>query len=399
MALPHRPRRAYDKNLTAGHSQVRFLHVFPSYHHGGAELRVTNTINAMGPGVGHAILSINGQTDAKSRLDEKCGVQVFHAPPKRSPLRFPRDLWSMIREISPEVLLTYNWGATDAIIGARIAGFCPVIHNECGLSNEIDGKVWRRHMARRLLLSKCYRTVVTAQSLYEIVRDKFRVPANKIAYIKTGVDTTRFKPTVNTALRAEMQSHEGVVIGYVGSLRPSKNVPRILRAFAATRRPVDRLAIFGSGPEEHSLRQLGNDLGLGESIRFFGHFDDVTKAYSAIDVYATASRSEAASNSLLEAMASGLPALSTDIADNKVLLAPENRTFVFDDADETGFVDGMRLLLRDANVRKNLGNRNRQQAIAEYPLERMFREYAELWNTAATLSNAPKRKLASQIDS
>lgn len=354
----------------------------------------------MGPGAGHAILSINGHTGAKSQLDERCGVQVFQAPPKRNVLRFPRDLWSMIREIGPEVLLTYNWGATDAIIGARIARFFPVIHNECGLSNEIDGKAWRRHLARRVLLSKCYRTVVTAQTLYDITRNKFGVPAEKIAYIRTGVDSTKFRPVVNSALRAELGVDKGgVIVGYVGSLRPSKNISRLLRAFSATRRPCDRLAIFGSGPEESSLRELSNELQLADSIRFLGHFDNVSEAYGAIDVYATASRSEAASNSLLESMASGLPALSTNVADNKLLLAAENRRFVFDDCDEAGYIDGMSTLLRDAGIRKQLGQCNRERVVTEYPLDRMFREYADLWNTAASLAKRPQPKFVPQIDS
>ena len=353
----------------------------------------------MGPDQGHAILSINGRTDARSRLDPECGVEIFQAPKKRSSLRFPRDLWSLIREISPRVLLTYNWGATDAIIGARAARFFPVVHNECGLSNEIDGKAWRRRVARRLLLPGCYRTVVTAKALYDIARESFGVPVDKIVYIKTGVDTERFHPHVNTTLRTRLlgeSNDAGVIVGYVGSLRPSKNVARLLRTFAAVRRPDDRFAIFGGGPEESALKELSSALNLGTSVHFCGHFDDVSQAYAAMDVAATASRSEAASNSLLESMASGLPVLSTDIADNRLLLAPENRAFVFDDPDESGFVEGMRRLINEPETRQRLGDVNRERVVREYPLDRMFREYADLWNTAASLSNDSHKDLVSQ---
>ncbi len=71
-----------------------------------------------------------------------------------------------------------------------------------------------------------------------------------------------------------------------------------------------------------------------------GHFEDVVPVYGSFDIYVTTSKSEAASNSLLESMASGLPTVSTDIADNKLLLSEENRRFVYAHADLDGYAKG-----------------------------------------------------------
>lgn len=352
---------------------------------GGAELRISSTINYMGPGAGHAILSIDGSSGARYRLDPACEVQFFAGPPKRNPIQFIRDLRRQIRELDPCVLLTYNWGATDAVIAARLDGRGPVIHNECGLSNEFDGRGRRRALARRIILSKVYRTVVVSETLRRLAIERFHLPPEKVRFIKTGVDIQRFRPGRNEELRAQIgPGPNGLVFGYMGTLKPTKNPGMLIRAFAAMERdPGDRLALFGDGPLRGELEVLARDLGVAGRVRFMGHFQDVSVCYPAIDVYVSASRSEQASNSLMEAMATGLPAVVTDIADNKILLADEQRPFILEMTDERGFTAAMRRLARDEGVRLHLGALNRRRCETELSLERMFREYSSLWEEAA----------------
>jgi L-malate glycosyltransferase len=364
---------------------IRYLHIFPEYGRGGAELRISRTINAMGPHACHTILSINGRTSAATQLDSQGQTKVVVGPPKNGFLRYPFRLWSTIRQLNPSVILTYNWGATDAVLAARFARFRPVIHNECGLSVDRDGKGWRRRWLRRMLLPSCYRVVVTSKTLNDLALQQYGVPQSKLVYIKTGVDTTRFSPGHNQELRYRTSSgcQDSVVFGYIGSLRPSKNVAMILQAFARVHSATDRLAIFGDGPERQNLESLACDLGIRSAVYFHGYMDTPEEAFRAIDVNVTASRSEAASNSLLEAMASGLPVVSTDIADNKLLLSESNRPFVYSLDDLTNFAAGMKAMSSNLELRQRLGVINRERACGEYPVERMHREYIELWQQAA----------------
>ncbi|WP_186776123.1 glycosyltransferase [Rubripirellula reticaptiva] len=369
---------------------VRYLHVFPEFNRGGAEIRISKTINAMGPGQGHAILSISGGADAADILDSECAVRVMAGPPKRGAIQFPFDLWKCIRSINPKVILTYNWGATDAVLAAKIARFRPVIHNECGLSADVDGKGWRRRVARRLLLPSCHKVVVTSFTLYELAIEKYGVPKDRIEFIKTGVSTERFFPGDNDSLRNRVTENGGdcVVFGYVGSLRPSKNGAMLLRAFAAAKPAMvsrTRLAFFGDGPERDRLTTLAKELGVADSVYFHGYVADPENAFRAIDVNVTTSKSEAASNSLLEAMASGLPVVSTDIADNRRMLSPENRPFVFSHDDNTGYASALETMANDATLRCRLGEINREHVCNEYPIDRMYREFAKLWTDAASL--------------
>ncbi len=366
-----------------GSEPVVYLHVFASYNPGGAELRITNIINHAGPGAGHAILSLNGEAKAAYKLDPATGSRVFAGPPRTNALKWPLAVWKKIKQIKPKVLITYNWGATDAIIGARLNRFQPVIHNECGLSNEIDGKIWRRRFVRRLILPKCHQTVVTSAMMYDLAVSSFRVPKSKIAYIKTGVDSDRFMPRSNPQLRGQIASNPSAVIfGYVGSLRPSKNVPMLVKAFAKIWQPNYYLALFGQGSEKASLENLASELGVRDAIKFMGHFEDVAQVYGSFDVYVTTSKSEAASNSLLESMAAGLPAVSTDIADNKLLLSDDNRRFVYAHADLDGYANGLGTVASSLELRDELGRLNRERVVVEYPLPKMVQEYLQLWKLA-----------------
>lgn len=367
-------------------SPVQFLHVFPGFDVGGAELRVARTINHIGQRHKHAILSINGTSQAAAYLRYDLQVPIYKAPRKSGWVRFPIALWKSVRTLRPSVVLTYNWGATDTLIGAWLARFQPVIHNECGMSADVDGNGWRRRVVRRLLLPRCHRVVVTAQSFHELVVQDYGVKPDRVAFIKTGVDTARFTPGEDATLRQSMGLHAGgVVFGYVGTLRPSKNIPMLIRAFAAARRPADRLAFFGDGPERESLSALASELGVSDAVYFHGHIEEPENAYWASDIYVTTSRSEAASNSLLESMACGLPAVSTDIADNRRILSAKNRDFVYDFDDFDGYTNGLRTLAENATLRQELGALNRRRVVEEYPIERMYAEYAALWQGAARL--------------
>ncbi|MCS7466763.1 glycosyltransferase [Stieleria sp. ICT_E10.1] len=369
------------KNCTE--ESIRFLHIFPEYNRGGAELRVTRTINAMGPGGGHAILSLNGRTGAASLLDPSCDVRVYKGPPKKGRVRFPVDLWRYIRDLNPSVILTYNWGATDAVLAAKFARFRPVVHNECGLSADVDGKGWRRRLMRRVLLPGCHQVVVTSHTLFDMSIEHYGVPKEKITFIKTGVDTERFSPRENHTLRNQILASnlDRVVFGYVGTLRPSKNLPMLFQAFAKAKPPNSQLAIFGDGPERERLGQLAVELGIADSVYFHGYIDKPEDAFAAIDVNVTTSRSEAASNSLLEAMATGLPVISTDIADNARMLCEKNREFVYSHENLEGYASGLHAMASDSFLRSELGRLNRSRVCKEYPIDRMYREYAELWQS------------------
>jgi L-malate glycosyltransferase len=365
---------------------IRYLHIFPSYEAGGAQLRIANVINFMSArdgGGNHGIMALDGNFEAAYKIDPSSGVRLLKPPPKGNPVQFIFALRKAIQNAAPGVLLTYNWGATDAVIAALPGRLCPVIHNECGLSNEVTGRKWRRIVARRVLLSRTFRTVVTSITMLRIARSEFCLPASKLQFIQTGVDVDRFRPLRNSDLRRSLGlSESDLVFGYVGGLRPVKNIGMLLRAFAGARIPGAKLAIFGDGPSRADLKNLAEQLGVKERVHFAGHQRDSAACFAAMDVAVMSSLSEQTPNALLEAMASGLPAVCTDVGDIAHLLGEAQRRFVVSLNDVQGYARALETLAMDPALRHSFGAQNRQRCLEQYTIDRMLREYASLYEQA-----------------
>src|ERR1700694_2739731 len=108
------------------------IHVFPTFGLGGTELRITRLINALGLCFRHSILPLDGSSEAATSLDPQLSVRVLARPQAKSGPLFWIELHRIIQSIQPTLVVTYNWGAIEAILPAKIGAFCPVIHNESG---------------------------------------------------------------------------------------------------------------------------------------------------------------------------------------------------------------------------------------------------------------------------
>ena len=122
------------------------------------------------------------------------------------------------------------------------------------------------------------------------------------------------------------------VIGTVAALREEKNISRLMHAFAML--PAGRLVIVGDGPQRPALEALAASLGVAERVCFAGHHLDTAAFYAQFDIFALSSDTEQMPLSVIEAMASGLPVVSTDVGDVRLMVASENIPFVtgLDDA-------------------------------------------------------------------
>jgi L-malate glycosyltransferase len=364
----------------------RLVHVFPSFGAGGAELRIARIINYLGGRMRHVVIALNGRFEARYAIDS--GLAEFHAPElRRDPLRSMIDLRRTVLGLSPDLLLTYNWGSMDAILGMLPGNRCPIIHNECGFSDVAELQKLRRVWTRRIALNRIRQTLVTSRTMLAIAREQFRIDDARLRFIQTGVDTTRFHPEPNLQLRDELGvARDEVLFGCVGGLRREKGQALLLEAFAAA--GLDRagararLALFGSGKERLRLEEHARTLGIGDRVIFAGHHEDSSACFRAMDVFAMSSLTEQTPNALLEAMASGLPAICTDVGDTSYLLGEEQSGFVLPTRDAAAYGARMREMATDAALRKHLGEQNRRRAVEMFPVQRMLDEYAQCYEDA-----------------
>jgi UDP-glucose:(heptosyl)LPS alpha-1,3-glucosyltransferase len=226
----------------------------------------------------------------------------------------------------------------------------------------------------------------------EMVRDEiarmYGVPADKLTVIRNGIDLQRFRPPTSeerSAARARFGWPEGkTVFLFVGSGFERKGVAGALRAFArAGLRERALLVVVGHDKRRGRYEQLARDLGIAGSVRFTGAQQDVLPYYQAADAFVLPTLYDPQSNAVLEAMACGLPAITTTGCGVAELLSPESG-HVVDAFDGEALAAAMTDLLQPEHARK-LGAGARR-AIEPYSLDRMTDEYLALY---ARLMRAP----------
>ncbi|MDF1798827.1 MAG: glycosyltransferase [Planctomycetota bacterium] len=375
------------------------LHVFPSFVPAGSQTRTAAIINGLGPRWRHSVLSMDGKDSARTLVDADIRLDLVPAPKKAGLFTTLKSLQALLREHEPDLICTYNWGSIETILAVRsLAGF-PLIHHEDGFGpDEKDGFKRRRTWARRYLLKRVPAVVVPSHNLGRIAKDLWRVPEGRLHVVPNGVDLARFaRASAGQApgdLRAELGiPHQAFVVGSVGHLRAEKNYPRLVHALATARELApeqdQRLLLVGDGDERPALEALASELGLASHVHFAGHRADCAPAYRAMDLFCLSSDTEQMPISLVEAMASSLPAVSTEVGDVRLMMPKEAAGNVVPLASEPGTdqPDSAALglarrfvaLASDPTERARLGELGRTKAHAEYAFDQMLRFYEGLY--------------------
>lgn len=343
-------------------------------------------INALPEYFHHTIMAMDQRLDAKNLVhDDKVTVNYITPVRKESPSFFTiPKLAKIIYSMVPDIVLTYNWGAIDAILAAKICNFNKIIHMEAGFrpdEAEVPQKK-RRILFRRFLFRHVSGVIVPSANLRGIAENIWQIPRDKIIYIPNGVDCNRFSLRKTDEARQELGiGNETCIIGTVAHLREEKNIGLLIRSLAGIKTliPPPHLIIVGDGPEKDGLMNLAEELGIKERIHFFGHHKDTPRYYQMMDIFALSSKTEQMPVSVLEAMASGLPVLSTDVGDIRNMVDRENHAFIVPRENEPQYQAALEQLITNREKRSYLGMKNRHKCISEYRHDQMINAYHNLY--------------------
>ncbi|MEM9232905.1 MAG: glycosyltransferase family 4 protein [Pseudomonadota bacterium] len=353
------------------------LHIFPGFGVGGVQRRFAQLYHAL-PEWRHTVVSLSGEFSASSLCGDGARLATRTVNVRRSRGVSPRNatmLADLIRDIAPDLLCTYNWGSMEAVMGNRTGPRLPHLHFEDGFGPEEANRRFRkRNLVRAMALRGRTLTVVPSRQLEKITKEEWGLPPSRYRYLPNGVDTERFSPAAQT----ESQSS---VVGTVAALRAEKNIGRLLRLASRLGR-ASSLTIVGSGPEQALLRSQADALGV--EAEFTGPMEDTAPAYRQFTVFALTSDTEQMPLTVLEAMASGLPVLATDVGDVKAMVSEENRPFVLPPANENQLSTALSVLLNDSDLRARIGAANRQRVLAHYSEAGMITAYGDLFDEMVT---------------
>ncbi len=280
---------------------------------------------------------------------------------------FARDL----RDFGPDALIVGTFRKLLlAGLAGRLAGVRPVVAR-IGLSTDTPRSAKYRFVLRRWV----HRIVVNDDELRAAYRTALPdVPDDRLHTVYKGVRAP--EPTGEAgALRREAGIPAGArIVGTLARLADQKRLDRLIRTTA--RLPDDvHCLIAGEGPERESLEELVGALDVGERVHFLGFRDDVGDVLAALDLLVLTSEREALANAMLEALAAGVPVVSTPVSGATEALEPladGSEPGLIVDPDPAALVDAVGALLDDPDRRERMAEAARRRARERFSVEAML---------------------------
>ncbi|MGA9275461.1 glycosyltransferase family 4 protein [Ilumatobacter sp.] len=310
---------------------------------------------------------------------------VRHVPLKSSTrgwnllgdLRSARELWSILRDERPTVLHTHNPkpGLYGRVVG-RLAGVPIVVNTVHGLYATPDDRWLRRLVVYSLeAFASRWSDAELVQNAEDIdtIRRFHLSSTKKVTHLGNGVDLTRFRPDVlsapeRIALRREWGvDDDTVVVGTVGRLVAEKGYPELFDAMTRLDQPARLVVVGGDDPEKSdALPRSVIESASAAGVVFLGHRDDVERVLGGFDIFVLASHREGQPRAAMEAAASGLPIVATDIRGCRQVVEVDVTGLLVGVADPASLADALGDLISDPDRREQMGTAALQKAHAEF---------------------------------
>ncbi len=372
---------------------VHILHLHSTFNLGGKEARAVRLMNAFGDKARHTIVSaMPDQLAARDMIAKGIKYEIAQDPPPlsgRPSVKRYEDIARYMRRF--DLVLTYNWGAIDGVMAARVfgKGLPPVVHHEDGFNaDEAERLNPVRNMYRRIALPAANALVVPSQLLEKIALKQWRQPRERLFRIANGIPTALYAGKPDPRLIPELQKLKPgtLVIGCVAGLRPVKDIPLLVRAVAGLAR--FKLVIVGEGPERQNILDTAEAMAIEDDVILTGFLPDPHRYMGLFDVFALASKSEQAPISVIEAMAAGLPVIAPKVGDIPEMVGSRNLYYLPPERTEVLLRDRIDMFAKHPEERDYVGSENRERARALFDEAEMIAAYARLYGEAMGRSDA-----------
>ncbi len=316
---------------------------------------------------------------------EQAGVEVhflggrgkFHLP------RILRRLTALFVLQKPHLVQSFLFHANlVSRMAARMTSIRPVVS---GIRVAERERRWHL-ILDRLTTQWVDRYVCVSQSVADFSVKEGRLPPDKMAVIPNGIDVTAYPSAHPADLRPLGIAQDRKVVTYVGRLEAQKGLHWLLDSapeWLGRTKDCD-LLLVGKGPERAKLEWMVESSGLTSRVRFAGWRADVPQILAASSLLVLPSRWEGMPNVVLQAMASRLPVVATDVEGVRELLGPNTDAQTVRYGDTPALAKRIARLLWDSRQADELGQRNRGRAEKTFTLERMVSAYQDLWESITT---------------
>jgi len=367
-------------------------HVVYHFGTGGLENGLVNLINRLPRDrFRHVVICLTDHTGFRGRI-ERDDVAFFdlNKPPGHSH-DWMRRLYRLLRELKPDLIHTRNLNAVEAQFVAALARVPARLHGEHGRDVfDLEGKNWKYNLLRRAARPLVRHYTCVSRDLAGWLRDTVGVAPSRLTQIYNGVDSDKFHPRGVTRPPLGPEGFlDGAtcVIGSIGRMVAVKDYPTLACAFIQLCRQMDnpaglRLLIVGDGAARAECQTLLDQAGLSSQAWLPGNRDDTAECLRVMDLFVLPSLGEGISNTILEAMATGLPVIATAVGGNPELVAAGDNGALFDPGDEVALVRTLLDYAADPERRAREGAAARRRIERDFTLARMAAAYQAVYEAA-----------------
>lgn len=367
------------------------VHVIHHLGVGGLENGLVNLINHIPPErYRHAIVCLKGYTDFHKRIArEDVEIVALDKREGHDPALY-LNLFRTLRRLQPDVVHTRNLAALEAQMVAALAGVRARVHGEHGRDMvDLHGTNRKHNLLRKTIRPFVGHYIAVSQDLEGWLVDTVGARPSRVSHIYNGVDSVRFRPRNDS--RAGIGppgffSDDAFVIGSVGRMVGVKDYASLVRAFLIMlkREPANRarlrLLIVGEGDARQECLDMLHAAGAEALAWLPGERADIPELMRSMDLFVLPSLGEGISNTILEAMSSGLPVVATAVGGNVELVQPGSTGQLVPPAEPAVLADTLFEYFRNPALLSSHGQAARQQIETGFSMAAMTRGYLEVYD-------------------
>lgn len=367
-------------------------HIIYALGTGGLENGLVNIINRASPDrYRHVIICLTEATEFANRITAP-NVEVIQL--HKRPGHDLNVYWRLLRtlwRLKPAIVHTRNLAALEMQALTLLLPGVKRVHGEHGRDiYDLEGKNKRYNQLRRALAPFIHRFIAVSQDLEHWLKDTVGVADEKVVQLYNGIDQQRFLQQqgscVSQILPAKLRAPDRLMVGTVGRIAAVKDQKTLINAFATllVAQPQLKgrvgLMVVGDGPLFQDLKAQVETLGLQDDVWLPGDRKDIPELLQAMDIFVLPSLGEGISNTVLEAMATGLPVIATAVGGNPELVIEGATGYLFPVGDEQALTAHLEHLLADSATRQRMGQTARDTVSQQFSWDSTVAGYLAVYD-------------------
>jgi glycosyltransferase involved in cell wall biosynthesis len=359
------------------------MHVLGNLNEGGLQLQVLNLIGET-PSVSHTVLFQSEETGPL--YAQFAGVADMEHCVHRRGHRFDffRRLTRLLREKTPDVIVAHLFGNHALVAWAAFLARVPETYGVSANDPVHFAKsVWKPMALAHAARPFCRGEIAVSEAVGRVLTSRLRLPAQRITVIPNGCSVEEIAARAETGRKAAQRTSGNARVFMAARFASSKDHPTALRAIQLLRSEGREVELWLAGGIQRQIlrtntESLADQLGIRDLVQFLGTRDDVPELMGASDIVIHATHSEGFGMVVIEAMAAGVPVISTDVPACREVLDGGRCGLLVPLSDPVALAEAIRKVLDDEALRTQLVQAAAERVRSHYHIRRMAARYAEL---------------------